>query len=344
MTAPKKRSTWQDAYDAQMGLWRWYRTQQGKDWLSYSYRENSVDLDASTRNMNQHLYEAEATRLLDCDPLFVSAEMCDVIDFAQKSFSPEPLLESDLITPRGFLLYEKPFHIPDRYDRPITIGAVSWTRVFAMDLPEENGEEKNKILMLGPMEPGGPGALLAEQVLMEEHGAKPHGISITLYADSKDEGVKEVVGVPPVIPFHLTPWWFGMTFNGNEVDQNNKPTGAAWWWRILQATFRLMQQQIATRNRYRPDRNARREAKKLGMPDETTVVVVRLRREKSETPADHEPEPANYSHRFIRRGHWRNQPYPSEGIHRQIWINPTIVGDEQLPLILKPRRAFEWDR
>ncbi len=80
------------------------------------------------------------------------------------------------------------------------------------------------------------------------------------------------------------------------------------------------------------------------MPDETTVVVVRLRREKGDTPADHEPEPANYSHRFIRRGHWRNQPYPSEGTHRQIWINPTIVGDEQLPLILKPRRAFEWDR
>jgi hypothetical protein len=342
MTAPRKRSGWQDAYDVQMALWRWYRTQQGRDWLAFSYRENSAELDASTRQMNRHLYEAEATRLYDTDPVFVSQEMCDVIDFASKSFEPEPLIESDLITPRGFLYYEKPFHIPDRYDRPITIGAVSWTRVFSTSVPDE--PDKDRVISLGPLGPGDPSAADAEQVLIEQHGAKPHGITITLYADSNEEGVTASDGAPPVIPFHLTPWWFGMTFDGNEVDENGKPTGAGWWWRILQTTFRLMQQQMVLKHRYRPDRNARREAKKLGMPDETTVVVVRLRREKSETPADHEPEPANYSHRFIRRGHWRNQPYPSEGIHRQIWINPTIVGDEQLPLILKPRRAFEWDR
>jgi hypothetical protein len=344
MRAPQKRGNWQDAYDAQMGLWRWYRTQQGRDWLGFSYRENSANLNESTRRMNRHLYEGEATRLFDCDPLFVSREMCEVIDFASQSFEPEALLESDLITPRGFLFYEKPFHIPDRFDRPITIAAVSWTRVFSMDLPEEDGEKKDRIISLGPLGPGDPSAVIAEQVLLEKHGAKPYGISITLYADSSAEGVTVSDGAPQVIPFHLTPWWFGMSFDGNEVDENGVPTGAAWWWRILQATFRLMQQQIALKHRYRPDRNARREAKKLGMPDETTVVVVRLRREKSETPADHEPEPANYSHRFIRRGHWRNQPYSSEGIVRQIWINPTIVGDEQLPLILKPRRAFEWDR
>jgi len=342
MTAPQKRATWQDAYDAQMGLWRWYRTEQGKDWLRFSCRENSVDLDASTREMNWHLYEAEGTRLFDCDPIFVSGEMCQVIEFASASFAPEPLLESDLITPRGFLLYEKPFHIPDRFDRPITIAAVSWTRLFA--IPSEDDPEKNSVLMLGPMGPDSPGAWTAERILQEHHNAVPHGVAITLYADSEHEGVHATDGAPPVIPFHLTPWWFGMTFDGNEVDQNDVPTGAAWWWRIVQVTLRLMQQQMVVKHRYRPDRNARREAAKLQMPDETTVVVVRLRREKTKPHEDHEPEPANYSHRFIRRGHWRNQPYPSEGIVRQIWINPTIVGDEQLPLILKPRRAFEWDR
>jgi hypothetical protein len=66
------------------------------------------------------------------------------------------------------------------------------------------------------------------------------------------------------------------------------------------------------------------------------------------------PSPANYSHRFFvgaaTGGFWRNQHYPSLGpkedpsAHRQIWIAPFIKGDENLPLVIKPRRAFVWSR
>lgn len=336
---PRARGNWHDAYDAQMALWRWYRTKQGMDWLSYSYRENARNLGRSTTQMQRQLYESERTRLIDCDPIFVSAEMCEYVEYASASFQPEPLIETDLITPRGFLYYERPFEIPDRFDRPTTIAAMSWTRVFALNPP---GSEQDRVAMIGPLEPGGPGAAEAERTLIEDHGARPYGITITIYASKGAEGVDHP-GVPPVIPFHLTPWWFGMSFDGNEYDEIGEATGAEWWWKVAQSTFRLMQQKITAKRRYRPDRAARLIAKKAGLPDEAQVVVVRLRKEE-QPRKESNGEPAHYSHRFVRSGHWRNQWYPSISEHRQIWIDPTIVGDSGLPLIVKPRRAFQWER
>jgi hypothetical protein len=103
-----------------------------------------------------------------------------------------------------------------------------------------------------------------------------------------------------------------------------------------------MQQHISVRHQQRPPRPSLRRARRVSFP-ETDVIVVRLRRESNGRDPNHEAGTANYSHRFIRNGHWRNQWYPSLKVHRQIYIDRTIVGDESLPLIVK-RRAFNWDR
>jgi hypothetical protein len=73
-------------------------------------------------------------------------------------------------------------------------------------------------------------------------------------------------------------------------------------------------------------------------------VIVRLRREAGDEPPGEENGEANYSHRFIVSGHWRNQWYPSEKLHRQIWISPYVKGPEDKPLIVRPRRVFQWQR
>jgi hypothetical protein len=132
-----------------------------------------------------------------------------------------------------------------------------------------------------------------------------------------------------------------MTFDGNEVDETGKPTGAEWWWRIVQACLRLMQQRIAHRANERPGRPARREALRHGFIDHD-VIVIRLRKERGE----HQESggAANYSHRFIVDGHWRNQWYPSGQVHRQIWISPYVKGPDELPLVIAPNRAYTWTR
>jgi len=345
---PHARPHWHDAYDAQTALWRWYRTDLGRDFLAHSFHEASEGMHPDTQKMTRDLHQGEYTRLLDLDPIYVSQEMCEVVAAASESFAPEPLLETDLITPRGFLFYEQAFDVPDRFDNPTWIKAISWQRIFNSG-GNLSAEEHKKLMddlyekhdIPGHYSPGFIGKV--EDEIAEHPALYPWGITLTIYTDGHKEKFDHPEHFPPVVPLHLTPWYFGMTFDGNEVDENGVPTGAAWWWRIVQTTFRLMQQRIAHNTLSRPDRASRREGAKLSIPDEREVVVVRLRRERGEA-AEPSGEEANYSHRFIVSGHWRNQPYPSEGIHRQIWISPYVKGPEDKPLVVRPRRVFQWER
>jgi hypothetical protein len=276
--------------------------------LREGYRENARPLSSQTRTLIARLYEAEIPKVLVADPYFVSSEMTDVIEAASAGFQPEPLLPTDFITTHGFVWYERPFLIPDRFDEPFLLRGFSWCPILTGDVP--SGE-------------------------LTDANATDRGMAVTIYADH---------GQPSIgfAPAHLTPWWYGMTFDGNEVDENEKPTGALWWWKIAQTTLRLMQQKIAHRQSERPDRPTRRNGQRCGF-NEREVLVVRLRRESG----DHEPgegDGANYSHRFIVGGHWRNQWYPKGRVHRQIWISPYVKGPDDKPLVVKPKRAFTWDR
>ena len=358
---PHTRPNWHAAFDTQMALYGWYRTELARDWMAESWRMTTDELEhEGTRLMSRELYVNELERLIDCDPIYVSADMCELIAHAKETFEVEPLLESDIITPRAFLFYETPFVVPDRFDNPTEIRAVSWTRIVQAGVTQgkaksgqiaaalrEQGMEVEEYeggirVVLGPGQ--GKSGELEDRLI--EAGAEARGIAVTLYATTKVEkmhGEYRLYEYPPVVPIHLTPWYFDMTFDGNEVDVRGIPTGAIWWWRILQTTMRMMQQKISVKHHQLPDRSARREMQRHGYPQGFETVVVRLRGEESERK-DPSGEKANYSHRFMRRGHWRMQPYPKEQVTRQIWIYPTIVGDSDLPLIVKPRRAFQWSR
>lgn len=302
-SAPARRATWHDAFDRQMELWRFTRSPEGMSWLIAAYRHATSALSPDTQKLAASLYENENDKLFSADPVFVSAEMCEVVEAASASFKPEPLLPTDLLTQFGFVLYEKPFEVKDRFNEPTTIAAISWSPMM-VDLKDDD--------------------------------VRMDGIALTIYAVAHPDAPVRI------LPMHLTPWWFSMSFGGNEVDENDVPTGAEWWWKIAQTTLRLMQQRISARHGMRPDRACRREAVRRGF-GEREVVVVRLRRESG--PGSEEPaSDANYSHRFIVSGHWRNQWYPASGLHRQIWISPYVKGDESLPLVIRPRRVFTWDR
>lgn len=360
--APLVRAPWHDAYDTQMALWRWYRTPDAMRWVRDNYRASTEGHEKDVVEMIGRMWDAEMGRLIDCDPVYVSDDMCELVDYARATFDPEPLLESDLLTPHGFMYYAHPIVMPDRYGNPLAIQAASWTRSdYSSPSPEAWAEAR---LRLGlddeeAVRKLGPRVRTSEmQALIDEGLIEPLGIAVTLYAN-RDHYLDEMVPgreVPdwirdctravPVVPFHVTPWHFNETFDGNQIDPKGKETAADEWWRLVQTTFRLMQQRVAHKGIERLHRSHRREARRLGLEYEPEVVVVRLRREAGERP---EPsgERANYSHRFIRRGHWRNQPYGPKGnptLYRQIFIDPTVVGDPELPLILKPRRVFEWKR
>lgn len=297
------RPAWHDAYDAQMALFRWYRTTAGMEWLKGLYHAQANELTLTPKMIRSlaGLFDAEqAGKLIDLDPFYVSAEMCELVEAARDSFEPEPLLMSDLLTPRGFLWYEQPITIHSKQGHALHIRAFSWAQQY--QLTDEKYAEEVAARMLDPEKIAEHGPVISigeNEQLVAEGLMEAMGVAVTLYADrdayvtlitehrgAGPEDWTRTAGMP-LVPIHLCPWWYGMEFPGNEYDLEGNTTGSEGWWRLLQTTLRLMQQRLARRVQHRPDRATRRAAQRLGYPPETEVVVVRLRRES----ADPDPGP-----------------------------------------------------
>jgi len=341
------RQPWQDAYDAQLALWRWLSTDLGIGWLRVKYvNEAEHGAPRHMAGLLADIFSTEYGKLRRATPYYVSGDMCEVAAAASASFQPEPVIPTDFLTPTGFLYYEKPFEIPDRYGRPILLAGFSWSPMFAVDDPDK---ARDAMLFEQAGERGMEFVLQHYEQSRREDMAGD-GVALTLYVKPSQDWESGRLGTPPpVLPTHFTPWWYDMSFEGNDVDTVGIPTGAEEWWRIIQTTLRLMQQRLSVRHQQRATRAQRREGERTGFGS-SDVMVVKLRREAAPTPDGHVPEKAHYSHRFFvgaaTGGFWRNQPYGprSNPVYRQIWIAPFVKGDEDLPLVIKPRRAFVWSR
>jgi len=106
---------------------------------------------------------------------------------------------------------------------------------------------------------------------------------------------------------------------------------AAW----LVSALRVMRQPLATVRRQGLPANVRKELKRRQFRfANKTVTVIEFRRPKGREDHDYTFE---FSHRFLRRGHWRRQWYGSGEERHQIaiWIHPTIVGPADKPFILR---------
>ena len=106
---------------------------------------------------------------------------------------------------------------------------------------------------------------------------------------------------------------------------------AAWW--------HLIQQPLTALPRERASKGDTRRDKRLRMGDRVTEV--RLRSPKAKYAPDHDPR-WQYSHRFLVKGHWRNQPY-KDGEVRKIYIAPFVKGPADKPLIIRTH-TYRWDR
>lgn len=66
-----------------------------------------------------------------------------------------------------------------------------------------------------------------------------------------------------------------------------------------------------------------------------TITYLSLRRSHGTTPRAGGGR--EYQHRWVVRGHWRRQWYPSEGRHKPKWIMDYIAGPEDAPLLLRDK-------
>jgi hypothetical protein len=302
-------SLWEKTFEEQMGLWNFWRSRHGQvfgqGWMdNYTAGEKQIPLAEVYPGIAQvGLADFETERLYKAEPIYVAEEMQDLLDQAIPGFEPEPLLPSDLVTPNGFVIFPRPFYVDDIRWRKISWRAALWSS-YTLYFP---GTEPT------------PGILISMYSLYDDPDDAKYP------PEAKNFFIHTRLSL-----LHLAPWTFGTEIPAD--DRVRQPL------RQLQCFFRLTMQHITTHDKFPLSRPTKRRAKRYKMK-EKNVTVIRLRRPKSK--AEHEGEPMQHDHRWVVRGHWRNQWFPSLDIHRQIYIHEYIKGPEDKPLRITERRAFE---
>jgi hypothetical protein len=306
---------WHNALENQVQLAKWLGSFLGKKTLM-EWVEREVYGEPLKHGIYKQVIPLLPSTLMLSTPIFVAAEMCELVNHAREGFEPEPMLKEDFIVPWGFVYFEEPLYVLDRNQKPVSMGAFSWGPV-GHSLDDEGYGEGVVITFFSS-------AWAVKDGFHEFH--------LKAMAD---------FGAPELQIVHIAPVLFGIDPELESTDENGNPTGAKEWWQTIQTCLRLMQQHISERKAERPPRAARRRAESAGKK-ETDVMVIRLRRAHVEH-ATGETKEIPWSHQWIVNGHWRNHYYPKLKTHRQIWIHPYVKGPEDRPLVYK-RRAYQWDR
>lgn len=105
--------------------------------------------------------------------------------------------------------------------------------------------------------------------------------------------------------------------------------------RWLLACWRLMQQTVTNVVEETAPRPLRRQLERVKLNDRA-VTVIQLRQRAGEYHADGEGR--EWSHQWLVRGHWRNQPCKdTDGAwtSRLVWIHPYVKGPEDKPLLVR---------
>ncbi len=109
--------------------------------------------------------------------------------------------------------------------------------------------------------------------------------------------------------------------------------------RILDAVFLLAEEpHIASVEGFKPAPLDRVPSRYEHQVSRIKTISVR---ENLESPYERSAEGdkrtrSEYSHRFIVRGFWRNQPYgPNRSLRRRIWVPPFVKGPADKPLVAK---------
>jgi hypothetical protein len=273
---------------------------------------------AATPEMAQALTSQEVHRLLRAELFWVDEHMTDLVLAAAPSIPEFFLQPEDLPSPYGMIVFEKPLRIsssPDEYDDKVHTIAAVW----------------GDATVAGSPHPGVWVSWYTDTARNYEH-VDPRRVSA-------DIGWVRL-GLPPLsydnesyIPFSDEPLGWAEPI----ANEHNDYRGVDLMME-LRAAWILMQQPIATVSEAELDRSTRRRLERQKI-EPKPVRIITLRRPKSSS--EHGESDREYHHRWIVRGHWRQQWYPSREVHRPVWIAPHIKGPEDAPL-LGGDKVYAW--
>jgi len=279
----------------------------------------------------QHaLVDAQGT-----DILWMTVEMMDLVQGAMEGFdTSEKVHLDDIFLKDGFLVLPHAFMGRDVNGKTIGWRVICWKTVdpLVTFTNDEEGAEgyTYDTSYEGEREPGIRFMQISWTHDDDDWSDEYPELRDELRASGEQWGVAHATAIP-------------LRYMSDEKEMSGEGDRNASWllfWRVMQ---KLMAEKIVQSEARVPGRPARRDAKRFELPP-SILRVVELRRKRSNKEPDRENGSArHYTHRWIVRGHWRNQWYPSEGRHKQKYISEYVAGPEDLDLVVKTR-VWNWDR
>lgn len=251
-------------------------------------------------------HRATVTALTMADPYYWNGEMCEFLTLVSEEMPRWTLRREALPTDFGFCWFSTPLALPlEAAGEAATLTAFSW------GLWTSEGLDARQNLI------------------------------VSAYAQANRRDGRNVV-----TPFMSFGWQPGTSMDVDDLDvgpstarmdRANKRV-----FRYVAAALALIEQRILVTSSERPERSARRRLekdRKVKIPD---ILVVRLRRSSQDRVGP--SEPVEWSCRWLVRGHWRQQYYPSTGEYKPIFIFPHVKGPDDKPFRTPAERVFAMVR
>lgn len=248
----------------------------------------------------------ERTRWQMAELFFVTEDMTALAVTAGASLPSHMIRSDDLPSPFGVMFFARPIDTSEtrEHNRRTAITCCTWGHLNITD----------------------------------QSGSRTRGVWISLWADMRftaNQAVQagrwtraeadHLVRVRPPIGYDDEVYWL---FDSMGDWQEGAMARCA---ATVRAAWLLMAQEVASVRKVQPRRSELRALRRKSL-DLNRVRIVSLRHRKHESVGEH-GEGREYTHRWLVRGHWRKQWYPSEQRHIPIWINAHVKGPEGAPLM-----------
>lgn len=309
-----------EAYEQQISLARWNASDLGERWtagfvMDLYGRGGEDPTDPLARQTGYDLAESTAKRLPRARTYAMTTEVQSLLRHASRTMPDQSLEASDFPCETGLVYFEDPWPIKDVRNRWIPFKGLAW-------MPMTNATTRA---------PGIVVLWLSDGTLDPDCNTEPmaswyrevHAPRLSLFHfDALEFGVRPSDRYDPTPNEGIDPAHHARAL----ADQRHI-------YRFLPAFLTFIRQELVVVAHGRLNRAARRraEADKRPIPE---VRIVRLRKRHMQ---DYEPThtKVEWSHRWIVSGFWRNQWYPTLGLHRRIWVADFVKGPPDKPLVEK---------
>jgi hypothetical protein len=241
----------------------------------------------------------EILRQQNATLFYIAADMVELVDVAASSIPDFELAPEDLPADAGVMIFQRPISLISIGDAQLGITAVCWGPTPAHD------------------------NVLFGTTYLDRAEAAPVFDSV---APNRQMARNE----PQLVYAHGGE--FTWPFGNNESTALESANFKATLLPRLRTAWLLMQQSLVNSSEVQLTRPARRRLQRAGH-EPADVRLVELRRTSTPAHTDDSTTDREYHHRWIVRGHWRQQWHPSRQVHRPTWIAPHIKGPDQAPLI-----------